>query len=153
LAGVLTQALQYARDLAGLRRDRRGLRKRIADRGAVPRVLVADGDPAQRALLVATLAPETFAVIEARTGAAALDLIHQYHPALALIDQHLPDPDGLAVCARIRRNPALSETRVIVLTDRLGAEPEARAAGADRSLPKPFSPLHLLDTVDLLLGN
>src|SRR5688500_16828249 len=97
-----TQALMFAKDLAQLRRQGRMLRRRIEDRHAVRLVLVADDNPYLRALIMATLAPETYEVMEAWTGTYALELIHEFHPTLVILDQQMPEPDGLTVCAQIK---------------------------------------------------
>jgi two-component system, cell cycle sensor histidine kinase and response regulator CckA len=51
-----------------------------------------------------------FEVLEARTGAQALDVATRALPALVLLDVHLPDLDGFEVCARLK---AQSRTRAI----------------------------------------
>jgi len=60
--------------------------------------------------------------------------------------------DGFAVCERIRADPRLKRTRVVLLTARAQAEDRARGqkAGADEYLVKPFSPRELLNVVGRL---
>jgi putative two-component system response regulator len=127
------------------------LRKRIEERGGVHTVLIADDDPFLRALIAATLSPESYEVIEAGTGSYALELVREYHPTLVILDQRMPDPDGFTVCKRIKGDPALRDILVIMVTANPDDESEARAAGADRYLSKPFHPLELLTTMDLLV--
>jgi CheY-like chemotaxis protein len=148
---VQTQALKFAKDLARLRREGRMLRKRIEDQRAVRTVLVADDDPFIRALIMATLAPETYEVIEAWTGAYALELVYEHHPRLVILDRDMPGPDGLSVCAQIKGDPDLRDVLVVMVTGNPGDEEAALAAGADRYLSKPFSPLDLIKTIDLLI--
>src|SRR2546422_3997963 len=45
-----------------------------------------------------------FDVKEARTGAEALRLATLEHPALVILDIHLPDIDGFEVCRRLKRD-------------------------------------------------
>jgi two-component system phosphate regulon response regulator PhoB len=58
--------------------------------------------------------------------------------------------DGIEVCRRIKADPALRATTVVMLTAQSQAETRRRAtqAGADAFLTKPFSPLQLLEAVE-----
>jgi DNA-binding response OmpR family regulator len=62
--------------------------------------------------------------------------------------------DGLEVCRRIKSNPAMSATIVVMMTASDQAEQRARvwAAGADHYVAKPFSPRNLRSLVESLLG-
>ncbi len=66
----------------------------------------------------------------------------------------MPGRTGLDVLAELRADPAFADTPVVMLTARTQARDResALAAGADRFLPKPFSPLALASLVDELLG-
>jgi DNA-binding response OmpR family regulator len=76
-----------------------------------------------------------------------------FHPALVLLDVQLPDLSGLEVCRRIRADPHLASTRIVMLTAAAQPDDVARglAAGADHYLTKPFSPIQLLGLVGRLL--
>jgi two-component system, cell cycle sensor histidine kinase and response regulator CckA len=76
-----------------------------------------------------------FDVLEARTGAAALDVVEQEHPSVILLDVNLPDMNGFEVCARLKArgastsqipvlhvSAALCEDQHWVLGLRVGAE-------------------------------
>ncbi|MEX0674580.1 MAG: response regulator, partial [Gaiellaceae bacterium] len=65
---------------------------------------------------------------------------------LVVLDWRLPDGNGGQVLAQVKAR--WPELPVIVLT----AEAYAEAGAADAFLTKPFSPLHLLDEVERLLG-
>jgi DNA-binding response OmpR family regulator len=65
----------------------------------------------------------------------------------------MPRLDGLEACRQIRRDPALAQTPVVMLTA-AGQEADrarGREAGADEYLTKPFSPLALLALVEALV--
>lgn len=51
---------------------------------------------------------------EAGTGKAALNIIHQQRPDVALLDLKLPDIDGVELCRQIVR--LFPDTRVLILT-------------------------------------
>jgi len=70
-----------------------------------------------------------------------------------LLDVQMPRLDGFEVCHRLRREPGLERTRIVMLTAAAQEADRARAAaaGADDYLTKPFSPLKLLSLVRALL--
>jgi CheY-like chemotaxis protein len=112
-------------------------------------VLVADDNVAVRTLLRLTLGP-SHVVIEACDGAEALELLHQRHPDIAILDVVMPTFDGLEVCRRLRQNPALRDTPVIILSAN-ATDDEAQRAGANAFIAKPFLPSAVLAGVDALV--
>ncbi|MFF9895940.1 response regulator transcription factor [Streptomyces longispororuber] len=99
------------------------------------RVLVVEGDQADRAALTEALARQGHDVGAVSSGADALAA----HEAadLVLLDLDLPDLDGLEVCREIR---AVHDTPVIAVTSR-GSELDcvlALQAGADDYVIKPY---------------
>ncbi|MVT36843.1 response regulator [Acidovorax citrulli] len=71
-------------------------------------------------------------------------------PDLVLLDLMMPGSlDGMEVCRRIRNDPDLSHTRVIILSARDGLQDRAAGmqAGASGFISKPFSPAYLAETV------
>ena len=78
----------------------------------------------------------------AHDGNAAWDLLTAAPPpALAIIDWMMPGVDGLEVCRRIRREPSLASTHVILLTAKNDRQDVVAAikAGADDYIVKPFN--------------
>ena len=113
-------------------------------------ILVADDEPTLRRLLLLTFGPE-HRVSEAADGAEALRRLLADRPDLAILDVVMPVMDGLAVCRAARAEPSLAGLGIVVLTGYATGD-DALAAGADRHLRKPFSPLELLTTIDELLA-
>ncbi len=117
------------------------------------RVLVVDDQPELRKLVRLTLESSRIQVLEADTGISSLDAVRQLKPRIVLMDVMMPGSmDGLQACKMIKDDLRLSDTKVIIMTAR-GQQvdiKEAKAAGADYYLRKPFSPLELLDTVNRL---
>lgn len=106
------------------------------------KILVVDDDPQLRSLVGLALDRAGFAVVTAADGQAALMQAAREAPDLIVLDQGLPELDGLEVCRRIR---AKSDVPIIFLTARddeldrvLGLE-----LGADDYVTKPFSPASL----------
>lgn len=145
------QALLYARDLA--RAQASGpLRRRLAARAG--KVLLVDDEANLRLLVSTTLSNQNFEIIEASRGEEALKLIWEQHPRLILLDINLPDMSGIEICRRVKSDPLVSHIKIVMLTA-VATDAERQAAmdaGADRYLTKPFSPLHLMETVAQLLG-
>lgn len=113
--------------------------------------MVDDSDTV-RTLIRINLELEGFEVQEADSGARCLELA----PAtdVVTLDLLLPDPGpgGLDVLRRLKRDPALGQPRVVVVT--AAALPEDRrrgeSAGADAYITKPFEPVELVDAVRAL---
>jgi len=117
-------------------------------------VLIVEDQADIRKLIRMTLEFEPYEVHEAANGAEGLRLAIELAPDLILLDVMMPgELDGLQVCARVRAQPALASTRVLLLTAlRQPQDRDAgRQAGPDATLIKPFSPLQLIETIDRLL--
>jgi len=96
-----------------------------------------------------------FDVVTATRGDEALRLAEEVKPRMALLDVEMPGLDGMEVTRRVRANPALANTLIVLLTARTRPEDvdAGMAAGADAYLTKPFSPQELEAAVDRLLGH
>ncbi len=111
-------------------------------------VLVADDSDSLRALVRITLTSQGWSVIEASTGEAARAMAREARPDLIILDITFGDfgPDGLAVCADLKADPATAVIPVVMLTahDDAAQRRRAEAAGADAYVTKPFGPLELM---------
>ncbi|HEX6212022.1 MAG TPA: response regulator [Methylomirabilota bacterium] len=116
-------------------------------------VLIADDEAHVVELVRVTLEDDRVRVVEASNGATALELAAELEPELIFLDVNLPDVNGLEVCRRLRREPALAGIRIVMLTAAAQHEDVARglSAGASHYLTKPFSPVRLLSLVEGLL--
>lgn len=106
------------------------------------KVLVVDDDPTIREVLTAML--DGLDLAEAPDGVQALQVAGEMRPDVVLLDIMMPGVDGYEVCRRLKGLP--HPPRVIMITAKATSadEQEAREAGADDYLRKPFSPLQLL---------
>ena len=105
-----------------------------------PTVLVADDDADILRLISQRLSHRGYKVLTARTGEAALALALECDPDAAILDGIMPGLEGHEVCAAMRSNPRTARVPVILLTAKAADtdEREARDAGADAYMAKPF---------------
>ncbi len=109
-------------------------------------ILVVDDEPAIRRFLRTSLKGQGFEVIEAASGAEALEQVRSAKPELVVLDLGLPDLDGFEVIRRIRAGSSLP---IVVLTVRAGERDKVEALdlGADDYVTKPFGIGELLARV------
>jgi len=92
-------------------------------------------------------------LIAVSRGLPGLDLAHDYHPDLVLLDLSLPDIDGYEVLRRLRADPRTNAIPVIVVS----ADADQRTiqrlleTGAVAYLTKPIDVHNLIDAVDQLI--
>jgi excisionase family DNA binding protein len=109
---------------------------------ATKRILVVDDDDQIVELFLDVLSrDDRFEVMTAGTGYDAGMLTESFRPHLVLLDYMLPDINGNLVCQRIKGNPELAETKIIIVSGVVNqAEIDAlRASGADDFVKKPFN--------------
>ncbi|WP_416981924.1 response regulator transcription factor [Streptomyces sp. T028] len=115
------------------------------------RVLLADDQALLRATfrILIDSCDDMEVVAEATDGAEAVELARSHHPDVVLMDIRMPGTDGLAATASVCADPALSGTRVLILTTFEIDEYVARAlrAGASGFLGKDVTADALLDGI------
>ena len=121
---------------------------------SIKKILVADDESHILHVVSLKLRNAGFDVVTARDGQEALELAHQEKPDLVITDYHMPQLSGLELCKRLKEDPETAGIPAIMLTAR-GYNLEAadtEQSGVLRMLSKPFSPRHLLSTVNEVLG-
>jgi DNA-binding NarL/FixJ family response regulator len=93
-------------------------------------------------------------VAQAADGESAVALAREHRPAIVLMDIRMPRLDGLEATARITADPALADTRVVVLTTFELDEYVfgALRAGASGFLLKDVEPADLITAVRVVAG-
>jgi len=106
-----------------------------------PAVLVIDDEGPYSRVVAEVLQRKGFRVRTAAHGPSGLFAAKRDHPDLILLDIMMPEIDGLAVVRKIRAEPALARTPVVVISALAAAEDRQAAldAGADAFLRKPFT--------------
>jgi two-component system KDP operon response regulator KdpE len=100
-------------------------------------ILIVDDEPAIRRLLRTSLGGQGFGVVEAGSGAEALQQIEREKPDLLILDLGLPDVSGIEVIRSVRVRSALPIIVLSVRDDERG-KVEALDLGADDYVTKPF---------------
>ena len=113
------------------------------------RILVAEDHEDNRQILRDLLASADFEMIEARDGGQAVAMAEASRPDLILMDIQLPVINGYEATRRIKAQPSLKTIPIIIVTSYAlsGEEKNARQAGCDDYVAKPFSPRQLLATI------
>jgi len=107
------------------------------------KILLVDDHESILLTLERLLAELSLVFLRAECGEEALRLVRIEHPDVVLLDVCMPGMDGLEVCDAIKRDPALSGTRVILMSAILGESglrDGEEEVGADGYLGKPFNP-------------
>ena len=96
-----------------------------------------------------------YTVLVARDGQEAIDTLRRERPALVLLDVMMPKKSGHEVCAELRADESLSDTKVLMLSAK-GRDTDVDkglGVGADAYMTKPFSTKELAAKVAEMLGS
>ena len=117
-------------------------------------ILVADDESHILSVVSLKLRNAGFRVLTAADGQEALDLALAELPDLLITDYHMPQLSGIELCRKLKLDPSTAHIPAIMLTARgYELEPaDTEQSGILRMLSKPFSPRHLLSTVEEVLS-
>jgi signal transduction histidine kinase len=112
------------------------------DQQHTPLALIVDDDAVNRLM---ALESAGWSVEEAENGREALAAFQQLHPDVVLLDIMMPEMDGFAACAALRKIPEGEHTPILIMTglDDYGSITQAYDAGATDFLTKPLNGLLL----------
>lgn len=100
-------------------------------------VLVVDDDPTIVHVLADALELDGYHVVIAAND-QALQLAHELHPDLILLDLMMPGIDGVEISKRLRGDPATARIPIVVTSARYDLKAALSKAPVDSALPKPF---------------
>ena len=111
-----------------------------------PLILVAEDEDSNYELVRIVLS-KRYRLMRAKNGIEAVTMCEEEHPALVLMDIRMPDMNGLDATRIIKE--VNSDIPIVALSAYAFEENirEAREAGCDEFLAKPFRVEDLLDTV------
>ena len=120
-------------------------------------ILVADDEAHIRLLIeqsLEDLADEGVTILTVADGQAALDTIRARLPRLVILDAMMPRMNGFDVCQAIKKDLALEDVYVIMLTAKGQEYDRQRGAevGANLYMTKPFDPDELLARAREVMG-
>ena len=117
------------------------------------KVLVADDSAEELATIYDALDLRGCSVITAHDGLEALGLARRERPDLIVLDVNMPKLDGLQTTSRIKSDPELRFTPVVLLTANSDSEAVTKglASGADDYITKPFRRQELYARLDAAL--
>lgn len=118
------------------------------------RVLVVEDEPKLAELVKVFLVEKGFVVLVAHDGEKGLEMARRERPDLVLSDVLLPRLIGWELCRRIKAEPALVHTRVVLMTavyTKARYRSDATEAGADDFVSKPLDLEDLAARLDHLL--
>jgi two-component system, cell cycle response regulator len=105
------------------------------------KILVVDDNADNIEIIATRLRFRGYEIIEASDGQQALAAVERDPPDLILLDVMLPDIDGYEISRRIKGNPELPFTPIILVTARDSTQDKVAGldAGADDYLTKPIN--------------
>jgi CheY-like chemotaxis protein len=117
------------------------------------RILLADDSPHAQRMGERILREEGFEVVSLTDGKAALLRLADVDPDLILADVFLPGWSGFDLCRHVKSDPALRHVRVVLTAGLLEPfdENQAKRAGCDAILKKPFEASKLMSTIGPLV--
>jgi two-component system NtrC family sensor kinase len=125
---------------------------------APPRVLIVEDDAEMMELLQNVLATAHCQVLTADAGEEALVTLRREAEAgrevdLILLDIMMPEMDGYQVIARVKADPLLRNTSIIMTTalNSISDKTLGLGMGADDYITKPFDPQELLARIDAVM--
>lgn len=104
------------------------------------RILIVDDDPMSIKLMRALLEAVGYVVRSAESAEEALAVLKTFDPRLILMDIQLPGVDGWGLASRLRKDPAMDKTCIVILTaySMEGDEHKSRNAGCNGYITKPI---------------
>jgi CheY-like chemotaxis protein len=123
----------------------------------MPKILIVDDEPNIRTLLLQALEDfqaKGIEMLETGEGGEAWRLIQSERPDLIILDIMMPGLSGYEICERVKSDPELSKSYVLILTAKGRAADRQRSfeVGADEFILKPFDTVYLIQRVADALG-
>ena len=116
-------------------------------------ILIADDTPSEAALMTSVVQKLGHNAQSVSDGETCIATARTLKPALILLDVVMPNMDGFNTCRKLKKDPELANTPVIMVTsknqdsDRFWAERQ----GANGFVVKPFTPETLAAAIKVFL--
>ncbi|MDE2148976.1 MAG: response regulator [Gammaproteobacteria bacterium] len=118
------------------------------------KIMVVDDSPTDKEQLKLVLSRAGYEVLEAGSGADAIELVHRFKPDCIVMDVVMPGINGFQATRTLARDPDTANIPIIVVsakdqeTDRLWAMRQ----GARAYIVKPVKESDLIEKVNAALG-
>jgi CheY-like chemotaxis protein len=119
------------------------------------KVLYVEDHPAQSDIIKQILEFAGYEVALASSGEEGIEKAREEQPDLILMDLRMPGMGGVEAIKRLKSDPAVSDTPIIVIsawTSRANRE-EALQAGAAKFLGKPVDTKRLIEHINNLISS
>jgi CheY-like chemotaxis protein len=116
------------------------------------RILIVEDDPDITFVLVALLEEVGYAVSTAERGEELAHLDTSALPDLIVLDLYLSGLDGRQIARQLKGQEATRQIPIVMLSAHPDAPQDAKDAGADAFLAKPFDLDMVLQTVNTFLA-
>ena len=118
------------------------------------RVLIAEFDSHLTELMVVRLSNAGYQVAACTKGDEVLEKALEFDAGIIIVDQKLPEKDGLEVCYELRLNPRTRRVGILLLTDQAVDLKDLAKLGlrVDDQLVKPFNPRGILFKVHQIMA-
>lgn len=120
----------------------------------MPKILIVDDSPTVQALLVRLLTTNGYQCATASDGDKGYQAAKDEKPDLILMDVVMGQHNGFQTCRKIKKDPALGQIPVVLLTSKTTESDRfwGEQMGASAYLHKPVEPDELLQTIQKLLA-
>ncbi|NIB43211.1 response regulator [Pseudomaricurvus alkylphenolicus] len=117
------------------------------------KILAVDDSASMRQMVSFTLKGAGHDVVEASDGVEALGIARKGAVDLVISDVNMPNMDGIALIAELRKLPSYKFTPILMLTTEssMDKKMQGKSAGATGWIVKPFNPDQLLATIKKVL--
>lgn len=119
------------------------------------RLLIIEDNAQNLYMMRFLLEKSGFAVVGAENGRAGIAEALRHRPRAILLDIQLPEMDGYAVAAELRRHPEMANVPIIAVTSyaMVGDRERILAAGATGYIEKPIDPDTFVAEIMQCLGS
>lgn len=118
------------------------------------KILIIEDSSTISGMLMKVLQKAGYSVTRTPNGRFGLEMAIKEKPELILLDISIPGLNGIEVCKAIRKNPETNRTKIIIVSALAEDKDmdDARAAGAELYITKPFLMEEVLNSIKSVLG-
>jgi two-component system alkaline phosphatase synthesis response regulator PhoP len=114
------------------------------------KILIVDDEPVVLDILGKKLEIRNFEVVTARDGVQGMEMARSVSPDLILLDELMPNKDGMTMLQELKDDPELCKIPVIMVTARRAARDKSRgeSLGATAYVMKPVGFYDILQYIE-----